>query len=92
LIVCVLLAAHSSCRAAAILRVVLKRSITRSEAQAIARTHADARGWPWTEPVTVHRAFRAWRVCTNTGSRGGNVRVRVDAFSGEVRRSGFAPR
>jgi hypothetical protein len=72
--------------------MVLKRSITRSEAQVIARAHADARGWPWTEPVKVYRAFRAWRVHTNTGSRGGNVNVRVDAFSGEVQRSGFAPR
>lgn len=72
--------------------MMLRRRVSRDEPKQIAREHAEAQGWPWTDPVVVSREFRAWRVVTNAAMRGGNVSVWIDASSGDVRRGGFAPR
>lgn len=68
----------------------LKLSIER--AQEIARTEAESRGWPWTEPVHRARTLRGYRFRTNANKRGGNVEVVVRADTGEVTRAWFGPR
>ena len=73
--------------------------LSANDARRIAADHAAAKGWPFSEPVDVRRRrsvplFGAWRwlVWSNADSRGSNVRVEIDARTGEVLASGFNPR
>jgi hypothetical protein len=59
--------------------------VGRQEAVDIARRAAEERGLPWLEPVKVYRHYGDWAVWTYAGHRGGNVRIVVDAGSGEVK-------
>jgi hypothetical protein len=71
---------------------VLRPQISPEQATVIARTHSEARGWTWLEPVTVQRTWRGWQVQTNVGSRGWSVWVEVDGWDGMVRQAAFWPR
>jgi hypothetical protein len=71
---------------------MFRRPVSKAEAEQIARAYAEAKGWPWEQPVRVYREFRAWRVFTTADMRGGNVTVSVNAFNRKVRRGGFACR
>ena len=56
---------------------------------AIAKERAEAEGWPWREPVLLQHRLMRTLVTTNADMRGGNVRVLIDARSGDVVRAGF---
>jgi len=69
----------------------------REEVLAIAKAVADAKGWPWQEPLHVQKRRRfilfgavSWHITTNAMSRGGNVRIEVDDQSRVVVDQGFA--
>jgi hypothetical protein len=69
----------------------------KEEALAIAKAAAEAKGWPWQEPLHVQRRRKfvlfgsvAWHITTNAMSRGGNVRIAVDDESRAVVEQGFA--
>ena len=71
--------------------------MNRDEALSIARVAAEAKGWPWQEPLLVTRRRRfvffgpvSWHITTNAMSRGGNVRIAVDDESKTVVEQGFA--
>jgi hypothetical protein len=66
--------------------------ISQSEATTIARAHCEARGWVWLNPVRVDLIRGVYYVGTNAGSKGCNATVVIDAASGLIVRSGFAPR
>jgi len=66
--------------------------ISKEDALEIARIRCQEEGWPWIEPVHVITGFRAYRIMTNAQMRGGNVFMRVDRRTGEVRSAGFARR
>lgn len=66
--------------------------ISKDYAIEIARARCQQEGWPWIEPVHVIAGFRVYRIMTNAGMRGGNVFVRVDRRTGEIRSAGFARR
>jgi hypothetical protein len=64
---------------------------------AAARAEAEARGWPWLEPVevTLTRAApgaRHWQVRTNTAARGRSARIVIAEPDFEVVESGYLPR
>lgn len=56
---------------------------------AIAKERCELEGWPWREPVIVQHRLTRTLVTTNADKRGGNVRVVVDARSGDVLSAGF---
>lgn len=58
----------------------------------VAKRKCDDEGWPWTEPVILQHGPVRTLVTTNCDMRGGNVRVLINARSGEVVQAGFAPR
>jgi hypothetical protein len=63
----------------------------------VARATADARGWPWREPVDISSEWspageRAWTVRTNAASRGLSVRVTIREADLTVLQAGFLPR
>jgi hypothetical protein len=73
--------------------------MTEEEALAAARAAAEAKGWPFVDPVLVLRKrpwFRkqggTWEVVTNRFAIGGNVRVTIDDATGAVLEAGFLPR
>lgn len=70
----------------------LARPIGKAEAIAAARAYAQARGWPWQEPIVVEAGLREYRIRTNASRRGGNVNVRVSMIDGTVRFASFAER
>ena len=52
--------------------------LSRDEALELARSHVEARGLPFTEPVSVTRGLLGgWHVLTNSGHRGGNVVLQI---------------
>jgi len=73
--------------------------MTRDEAISIARAAAESEGWPWLEPIhaRIERAGplfgrRAWRIMSNSGSRGCNVIIAIDDATGHVMSRRFASR
>jgi hypothetical protein len=69
--------------------------ITKDEAIKIAKELAAAAGWTWVDPVSVMLttgARKKWEILTNNQSRGVNVRVVIDAETGEVLTKGYNPR
>jgi len=64
--------------------------MTREEAVQLAQEVARAEGWPWHDPIDVAYFRRwligpkCWRLTTNFGSRGGNVRVLLEDRTGNV--------
>ena len=73
--------------------------LTEDKAIALARQVAYGQGWPWLEPVRA-RLQRSgfstgpsvWVVTTNDEFRGMNVRIVLDAYTGDVREKGYIPR
>ena len=64
---------------------------------AAARAEAEARGWPWLEPVevTLIRATpgeRHWQVRSNTAARGRSARLVVAEPDLAVVEAGYLPR
>lgn len=73
--------------------------MTEDQAVQIARSTAEAEGWPFLEPVQVMRRkpwFRSsggtWEIFSNARFLGGNVRVVIEDQTGEVRSKSFIPR
>ena len=72
--------------------------MTEQEVLWLAEAHATARGWPFLLPafVRLHKPWLFgrphWDVWTNAECRGQNVRVVIDAETGAIVSSGFAPR
>lgn len=58
----------------------------------LARERCEEEGWSWTEPVTLQHGPVITLVTTNSEMRGGNVRVAIDARSGQIVEAGFANR
>lgn len=72
--------------------------MTKEGAIARAKAFAEERGWTWREPVHAE-TYRPWfimplrwRVVSNYGARGMNVRVEIDDATGEVLSSNYIPR
>jgi hypothetical protein len=65
----------------------------------VSRAAVADEGWPWAEPVVVHR-YRTWplfgrlrwHVMTNANLRGGNVNIHIDDHSASVVAKAFACR
>ena len=73
--------------------------ISEEDALEAARQLAAARGWTWLSPVKVWRSRtfvlfgrRTYRIGTNSGMRGCNVWVTVDAYDGTILEANFIPR
>ena len=72
--------------------------ISSADARLVAAALAEARGWPFDEPVQVRRRTPwifgkpCWAVLTNADQLGSNVRVEIDAASGVVLSCAFNPR
>lgn len=66
--------------------------IPEAEALALARAECDRHGWTWLNPVRVARHRSTWMIKTNVECKGSNAHVEIDFYTGEVMRSGFAPR
>jgi hypothetical protein len=73
--------------------------MTEQEAIAVARRAAEAKGWPFVEPLLVMRKkpwFRSeggsWEIFTNRFAIGGNVRIVLDDRTGAVLAEGFVRR
>lgn len=60
--------------------------IAAADAVRIARELCENEGLEWQEPVHVRRRRRTWIVWTNHGKIGGNIKIAVDAATGEARR------
>ncbi|MGH7675317.1 MAG: PepSY domain-containing protein [Gemmatimonadales bacterium] len=74
--------------------------MTQEEAIDRAKQVADEQGWGWAEPVMA-RLSRPWfglgkggkwEIFSNVQRRGGNVRVVIDAQTGDVLEKGYMPR
>jgi hypothetical protein len=66
--------------------------LSRQQAIKLARAESERRGWPWTEPVAVSESVGHYRIWTNRGRRGGNVIIRVDVETGEIKHASYAAR
>ncbi len=72
--------------------------MTAQEVLRLAEAHAKEQGWPFVPPVSVrlHKPWffgrPHWDVWTNAEWRGQNARITLDAETGAVISSGFAPR
>jgi len=78
--------------------------MTEEDAIQIAKEVAEENGWTWRGQVSasLHKPLglaawlfgsrSCWNVTSNAGMRGCNVRVSIDAESGEVIRKAFGPR
>jgi hypothetical protein len=58
--------------------------IGKDDAVRAAQFEEAARGLPWDAPLSVTREFGNWQIWTNGSVRGGNLRIEVDAGSGDV--------
>ena len=72
--------------------------LTEVEAITRARAVAEQRGWPFREEIRA-ASFRAWwvgprrwRVETNWGNLGSNVRVEIDDATGDILKASYLPR
>lgn len=66
--------------------------VDREAAIVLARAEAEARGWPFAEPLAVSQHGKEWHVMTNALMRGGNVNIWLDARTGAVVRAAWARR
>ncbi len=71
--------------------------MTKEEAIELARRTAAAENWTWRGKVDAVRRRPLigrpyWRIVTNYGCRGCNVRINIDDKSGEITAKGFMPR
>lgn len=81
-------------------RPPLRDPISKEQALAIARQHAEKVGFPWSERVDVFedefdcddRRCNSWSICTNMDRMGGNVMISIDAETGEVLEADFINR
>ena len=58
--------------------------IDREEALRLARREVERQGLPWIEPISVNYGFLNYEVWTKSGTRGGNVVVKVNRRSGKA--------
>jgi hypothetical protein len=56
--------------------------IGRAEAQELARREVERKSLPWTGPISVHFGFWNYEVWTKSGTRGGNIIIKVNRRSG----------
>ena len=71
--------------------------MTETEAIEIAARHAKQQGWTWLEPVECKLNKRwfsqpVYVIRTNTGNRGCNILMMIDATEGTVTEARFLPR
>ncbi|PWT82228.1 MAG: hypothetical protein C5B58_08575 [Acidobacteria bacterium] len=71
--------------------------ISEADAVRLARGVAEKEVWTWLEPVEAqlvqaHGGAWQWNVCSNAGRRGVNVRIVMDAVSGDIIAKAFLPR
>jgi len=71
--------------------------ISRSDAIRLAHDVAETESWTWLEPVTAKLVQAEaggwqWNVCSNAGCRGTNVRVVINAATGQVLEKAFLPK
>ena len=65
-------------------------TLTESEALALARTVAEAQGWPFLEPVSItfrrhwFRRGGTWTILTHFNVMGGNVGITLDDVTRQV--------
>ena len=70
----------------------IQPTVTADRAIESAKQVCAERGWPWSEPVATRESLRDIRVWTNSGHRGGNVIIRIDIESGELKHASYAER
>jgi hypothetical protein len=58
----------------------------------IAKARCAESGWPWIDPVLLSRGPLTTMVTTSANTKGGNVRIVVDARTGVIRSAGYADR
>ena len=63
----------------------------------IAANYAHEHSWPWLEPIEIRRRSRWFRnavylIRSNTGRRGSNVVMMIDAVDGAIKRASFLKR
>lgn len=58
--------------------------VGKDDALRAAQSEVAARGLPWDAPVSVTREFGNWQIWTNRNVRVGNLRIEVDAGTGDV--------
>jgi hypothetical protein len=66
--------------------------ISRAEAKELARRECERQGLPFAEPVSVSGGPLYFRVRTQSDTRGGNVGMHVQRWTGTVELKGVAPR
>jgi len=72
--------------------------MTPTDARRIAEELAEAKGWPFRDPVRIRRkapwflGAPRWTVLSNADSKGGNIRVEIDEATGAILASGYNPR
>jgi hypothetical protein len=67
-------------------------TVTRAEAQEIARSECLKQGWPWNTPVRISEGLTRYYVMTNANYRGGNVNVWINVSTGRVVAAAHAER
>lgn len=65
---------------------------TKEEALTIAKGICETKNWPWLEPVNAKENCGVWKVTTNFGKRGANVRITISKQDGAVRKAVFGSR
>lgn len=58
----------------------------------IAKEESESRGWKWSEPIRVSLGIRHYTILTNINSKGGNILMTVNAYSGKVKKAVVWPR
>ena len=77
---------------------IAENNMTEGEALNLAKQATAEKNWPWIEPVRIamHRRFfvgrMTWRIHTNQGQRGRNVRIEIDDNERRVVKAAFCPR
>jgi hypothetical protein len=69
-----------------------RRPVSRADAKELARRECERRGLLFAEPVSVSGGPLYFRVRTQTDTRGGNVSLCVQRWTGRVELQGVAPR
>lgn len=63
---------------------IWKPVLTKDKVRAIAKQECEKRGYPWLEPVSVHRRLTYFYVWTNAMNKGANIVIDINKFTGEV--------
>lgn len=67
-------------------------TITKQQAEELARAECARMNWPWVGPIQVHWGLFNFLVRTNTNNRGGNAYIYISKKDGRVVKSGCSTR